>query len=116
MSLTDKVERLLGYGAASEWGERISAEIAFLKSISDAREGCIDAQIEEAADALLLEISEAGGVITRNAAMRAENALLSLSPMAKSYRVHCVSHAHIDMNWQWGFQETVAVTSYIWYL
>lgn len=36
MALTDKIEYLLDCGKSSAWGERISAELAFLKSISDA--------------------------------------------------------------------------------
>lgn len=30
--------------------------------------------------------------------------------VAKSLRVDCIGHAHIDMNWQWGYDETVMVT------
>lgn len=30
--------------------------------------------------------------------------------VAKAIRVDCVGHAHIDMNWQWGYDETVMVT------
>ena len=40
----------------------------------------------------------------------AEQALLPLSEAAKAYEVLFVGHAHIDMNWMWGWQETVAVT------
>ena len=36
--------------------------------------------------------------------------LLPLQKDAKAYRIHCIAHAHIDMNWMWGFQETVSVT------
>ena len=31
--------------------------------------------------------------------------------MAKTYTVHNVGHAHIDMNWMWPWPETVAVTN-----
>ncbi len=42
----------------------------------------------------------------------AEEILVSagLAELAKTYTMHCVGHAHIDMNWQWGWAETVAVT------
>lgn len=36
-----------------------------------------------------------------------------LAPMekaAKEYRLILAAHAHIDMNWMWSFNETVAVT------
>jgi alpha-mannosidase len=40
-----------------------------------------------------------------------EELLIPLSEIAKSYTVYCVGHAHIDMNWQWGWPETVALTN-----
>jgi len=39
-----------------------------------------------------------------------ESILAPLAPTAKSYTIHCVGHAHIDMNWMWSWPETVAVT------
>lgn len=39
-----------------------------------------------------------------------ETVLAPMAPAAKSYTVHCVGHAHIDMNWMWSWPETVAVT------
>ena len=39
-----------------------------------------------------------------------EAALAPLSKSAKSFMVHCVGHAHIDMNWMWGWPETVMTT------
>ena len=38
--------------------------------------------------------------------------LAALSPMAgeaKEYDITCAAHAHIDMNWMWGYQETASV-------
>lgn len=39
-----------------------------------------------------------------------EQALVPLSAAAKAFKVHCVGHAHIDMNWMWGWPETVMTT------
>ena len=50
------------------------------------------------------------GVITDAAASFSEKLLLPLSPECKKHTLICVSHAHIDMNWMWGFHETVSVT------
>ena len=50
------------------------------------------------------------GVLTRDACMEAENALMPLSGAARSFDLIYVGHAHIDMNWMWGMQETVAAT------
>ena len=41
----------------------------------------------------------------------AEEILTPISKKAKKYTIHCVSHAHIDMNWMWSWPETVAVTN-----
>ena len=40
----------------------------------------------------------------------AEGILAPIGKLAKTYTVHCVGHAHIDMNWMWSWPETVAVT------
>ena len=45
------------------------------------------------------------------AVREAEELLEPISKEAKKYTVHCVSHAHIDMNWMWSWPETVAVTN-----
>ena len=40
----------------------------------------------------------------------AETILAPLKSTAKSYKLLCVGHAHIDMNWQWSWPETVGLT------
>ena len=40
----------------------------------------------------------------------AEHVLSPLAEAAKTYTVHCVGHAHLDMNWMWSWPETVAAT------
>jgi len=40
----------------------------------------------------------------------AERVLAPIGAVAKTYVVHNVGHAHIDMNWMWSWPETVAVT------
>ena len=41
----------------------------------------------------------------------AESILAPVGKVAKKYTIHCVGHAHIDMNWMWSWPETVAVTN-----
>lgn len=53
---------------------------------------------------------QADGAITKSALAAAEDMLAPLSPLAKSLRVLLAAHAHIDMNWMWGYQETASVT------
>ncbi len=38
-----------------------------------------------------------------------EKLLEPMAKTAKSYTIHCVGHAHIDMNWMWSWPETVAI-------
>ncbi|MFN2108713.1 MAG: hypothetical protein ACK2UI_03545, partial [Anaerolineae bacterium] len=42
---------------------------------------------------------------------QAEAVLQPIGDVAKSYTLLCISHAHIDMNWMWGWPETVAVVN-----
>lgn len=53
---------------------------------------------------------ERHGTITRDDLLVAEMILSPFAEKAKSLTILCVAHAHIDMNWMWGFQETVAIT------
>ncbi|MDD2706776.1 MAG: glycoside hydrolase family 38 C-terminal domain-containing protein [Verrucomicrobiae bacterium] len=41
----------------------------------------------------------------------AEKMLAPIGRAAKTYTVHCVGHAHIDMNWMWNWPETVATVN-----
>lgn len=47
----------------------------------------------------------------KKAVMEAEAILAPIGKTAKKYTVHCIGHAHIDMNWMWSWPETVAVTN-----
>ena len=40
----------------------------------------------------------------------AEKEMEPIGRAAKQYRIHCVGHGHIDMNWMWSWPETVATT------
>jgi alpha-mannosidase len=52
----------------------------------------------------------AKGAPLKKAVADMEKILSPLSRAAKEYALHLVGHAHIDMNWMWPWQETVAVT------
>lgn len=89
--------------------ERILSEIHFALELSGHRDGRYEQEIGHALT-ILEECMEQEQVITRSAALAAEEALLPLQEAAKEYEVIYASHAHIDMNWMWGWQETVAIT------
>lgn len=91
------------------WAKRILSELYYLLDISATMEGALDAQIAPAIT-YLTQVVEQEGSITKTAALQAEQMLSALQEAAKSYEVICAAHAHIDMNWMWGYQETAALT------
>lgn len=109
MTLYQKVASLRGMMGKSAWSTRIICELNYAASLSTAKGGKYDAIVDQAADFLLDAGKKDGGVLTVDTCKQAEELLLPLQKDAKSYRVHCVSHAHIDMNWMWGYQETTSV-------
>lgn len=93
--------------AASQ--KRILAELDFALNLSANRGGKWDDAID-AALTLLENAMEAEDALPRSACMAAEELLLPMAAAAREYEVIYVGHAHIDMNWMWGWQETVAAT------
>ncbi len=89
--------------------ERLRAELEFASRLA---EHYSDKTAEW--QALILEAAEtarsafAAGATALEAVEAAEAKLAPLGPVAKQYTIHCVGHAHIDMNWMWSWPETVA--------
>lgn len=110
-----KKDRLQTYGYLRKnawngiWGKRILAETGFLLEVSKATGGSLDGELLPQIEALR-EAFDRDGAITKASALAAEDALAPLGKAAKAYEITCSAHAHIDMNWMWGFQETAAVT------
>ncbi len=88
---------------------RIIAEIDYAIKLNDEAKGKYDSQVTEALTLMELALDQEG-TVTQSAAAEAEVALLPMEKAAKEYEVLCIAHAHIDMNWMWGYQETVAAT------
>ncbi|MDD4773749.1 MAG: glycoside hydrolase family 38 C-terminal domain-containing protein [Eubacteriales bacterium] len=109
MNFYDKLKRLEGVCGTNYWSHRIGAEILYLASLSKTKDDIYNGRIEEALDYLGQKLDE-NHAITKPDALHVEQMLSDLSAEAKAIRVFCVSHAHIDMNWMWGYQETVSVT------
>lgn len=108
MDLNEKLKALSAWQDGPYWADRIASELLYLYRISLVRGGEFDAELERACDDALAVLERDGGMGQLEAG-RIEASLAHLSEAAKSLTAHCVSHAHIDMNWQWGYQETVAV-------
>ncbi|MCD9025790.1 alpha-mannosidase [Cohnella silvisoli] len=91
------------------WSERILSELGYAAKLSEIHNGKFDGLLTEAVNDLADEV-EKQGVITKEIALETEIRLTELSAEAKRYRMLCAGHAHIDMNWMWGWDETVSIT------
>ncbi len=109
MTYLKKLKTLDNYRANGVHAERICSEMTYLDGISKTQGGKFDGLIEQAADLLLADINE-NGVMTKAASKKAEELLMVLQPEAKKYTELFISHAHIDMNWMWGYNETASLT------
>ena len=93
----------------SRANRRILAEVEYAISVSSANGGAFQSEIEQALDGLLAAL-ERDGVLTDEECLRAEKTLMPMAEIAKSYKLILSGHSHIDMNWMWGYHETVAAT------
>ena len=84
---------------------RILAQLGFALTLPDANEKY--ASEIGAALSLLEKSLETQGVLTGELCLAAEKEILCLEKVAKEYTALFAAHAHIDMNWMWGWQETV---------
>lgn len=98
--------------ATGYWAERIGAEIDYLLELSADMRAPVGRPREELERAIDFLIREYGAQRTISAAAvaQAEGMLADWAAPAKQYTVICAAHAHIDMNWMWRWDETVAVT------
>ena len=88
---------------------RILSELEYAVRLSEQRGHEFDNLVESAID-FLSDCIESEGAVTRTAASACEKILLPLADAAREYSLILVGHAHIDMNWMWSFDETVAAT------
>ncbi|SFB02789.1 alpha-mannosidase [Cohnella sp. OV330] len=100
----EKITERYGY-----WGGRILAQLFFAYELSKVNGGQYDQAISKALTPVENGLAEEG-VIGKQTAIAAEALLQDIAAEAKSYEILAVAHAHIDMNWMWSWDETVAVT------
>lgn len=90
------------------WVERILAEMTYACNLRNTRSIEGDDILADSMN-LLEQAFNKEGALTKDVVLHVEESLHPLVQAAKEYRVLCVAHAHIDMNWMWAWQETVAV-------
>ncbi len=89
------------------WHRRIISELDFCLQLQKYAEIDCSEYISEAMD-ILEECYAFESVLTDFSCEKAEKCLLPLQEVAKSYTLLMVGHAHLDMNWMWSWDETVA--------
>ncbi len=109
MTLIGKLKRLEAVHGSSYWNQRAYAQMAYMACLSSVRENCYDNRLSDAMEEIIAKLDE-NGTLLKADVLQMEQSLADLSPAAKELKVYCISHAHIDMNWMWGFQETASVT------
>jgi alpha-mannosidase len=96
------------------WLRRADLQMQFARAFTDtqpAQETIGWADLIAQAQALLDGVGADAGVAGLAAAVQAaEQAMAPIGQAARRYRIHCVGHGHIDMNWMWSWPETVAST------
>lgn len=99
----------LNMQAKGYWAQRILAECTYAIQVSLAKKGKYDVLIAETLTFLQNAFRRNGALIQADC-KKAEKLLLPMQADAKQYSISLISHAHIDMNWMWGYSETVAIT------
>ena len=108
--MNDMISHLLALKAETRgyWAERIVAELEYAVKLSRAAGRKHDTLLRSAIESLASQ-QAAAGAITRETVEDTESKLQGISAEAKGLTLLCVSHAHIDMNWMWRFDETVTI-------
>ena len=109
MHLHNMLEDLKHVTQNNYWFARITSELTYLSHLSAIKGGIWDSELEAAADKLYCLHTE-NGAVTKADALALEEEFSAYSAEAKKIEVICASHAHIDMNWMWGYQETASLT------
>ena len=109
MTMHDKILRLKPLAGEMTPHSRLYCELRYASDVSAASDGKYDAIIDNAASEALERLRR-NGAITHADVKAVEALLMPIAPEARNYTVHCAGHAHIDMNWMWGYNETASLT------
>lgn len=99
--------RQLQSSLSGPWGDRIRGEIEYLRGL-DAPGIDRDELLDHAINTLAKAAEGAG--VGESEVLAAEQTLSPLAQAARAVTVYMIAHAHIDMNWMWGYDETAVIT------
>lgn len=105
----EKYKELVQYKSNSLISKRLLWEVDYAIQLCNQSPETYDELLERILDNILISVKQEGA-ITKNILTNTEKALLPLQKIAKSFEIYYVAHAHIDMNWRWRYDETVAIT------
>ena len=91
----------------NDWNSRILSQVDFCLQMKAYMGTDVTAPVDAALSTLEAGFA-ADGVLTDSICQKAEACLLPLAQEAKTYTLLLVGHAHLDMNWMWSWDETVA--------
>lgn len=89
----------------TEFTTRIFTEIDYALQVNKAH----DSMFSDTIDKVIAFLADAKH-ITKAEVTHAEDMMSEIGKLAKTQECLCIAHAHIDVNWMWGFDETVAIT------
>ena len=87
---------------------RIVSELSFAKEVSRVNDNIFDDLLELTSKELYDKLTINGSLVLEDI-LSAENKLKDIIVYAKQYQILYASHAHIDINWLWGYHETVNI-------
>lgn len=103
-----KLKDLTALKEKGYWTDRIVSQVEFAYGIEYYHQVGIKDILDKAID-FLLDKQKEEGMISKDVALECEKSLESIRGELKKYTLMCIAHAHIDMNWQWRYDETVMV-------
>ncbi len=92
----------------SYYVDRISRQLDFVKLLIESKNELPKEPFQEAVNFVKKALEEEGA-LTKESAFKCEKILAPYHEVAKTFTIHCIGHAHIDMNWMWGMHETISV-------
>lgn len=108
-NLYDKLKK----EAKTKNNERIFAELDLLLEINRIKSNKYEKELDGAIRYLEKEYND-NGAISKSDVLEVESMLMFLSGEVKKYKVILIGHAHIDVNWMWGIDETLNITMNTW--
>ena len=106
MQIND-IEKISKIADQGYWGQRILGELKYAARLSQTEGNKFDKLIDSVLQYLKKEAKDA---IKEEHVRWSEERLAEMEELARQYTMLCAGHAHIDMNWQWRWDETVSIT------